>query len=316
MGKYGKLYRELQIKEFKGNYIDYKKLKQKIKKMEKILPRTSHGIIERQRTSNIESIKMNIRPSLPEEDSMRNSSTANTIYDQYGAEFKEFKELLDEEFKRCYNYFKKIKRQLHNKINRHLYTQTSYASYGLDDIIKEIGNLRLTMYLAKCLNAFVNDNMMAIKKILKKFDKKFNNYFGNLGPMYILDNLCMQNSDLEYILQFKVIDETSCIRESNVKSLREYYLEAVASSGDNSKNDDFFQKYNEILEYIKDIDELIYFKIQYKEWFYFRKKDTIVMDKSNLYKNIMYNPILFSAYHKDDLMHKFLPRKEQIKEIE
>ena len=316
MGKYGKLYRELQIKEFKGNYIDYKKLKQKIKKMEKILPRTSQGIIERQRTSNIESIKMNIRPSLPEDDSMRNSSTANTIYDKYGAEFKEFKELLDEEFKRCYNYFKKIKRQLHNKINRHLYTQTSYASYGLDDIIKEIGNLRLTMYLAKCLNAFVNDNMMAIKKILKKFDKKFNNYFGNLGPMYILDNLCMQNSDLEYILQFKVIDETSCIIESNVKSLREYYLEAVASSGDNSKNVDFFQKYNEILEYIKDIDELIYFKIQYKEWFYFRKKDTIVMDKSNLYKNIMYNPILFSAYHKDDLMHKFLPRKEQIKEIE
>jgi hypothetical protein len=259
---------------------------------------------------------MNIRPSLPEDDSMRNSSTANTIYDKYGAEFKEFKELLDEEFKRCYNYFKKIKRQLHNKINRHLYTQTSYASYGLDDIIKEIGNLRLTMYLAKCLNAFVNDNMMAIKKILKKFDKKFNNYFGNLGSMYILDNLCMQNSDLEYLLQFKVIDETSCIIESNVKSLRDIFLEINDSSPNRVTNkNNFYQKYNEILQYIKDIDELIYFKIQYKEWFYFRKKDKIVSSKSKLYKNIMFNPILFSAYHKDDLMHNFYLEKKKLKKL-
>lgn len=30
----------------------------------------------------------------------------------------------------------------------------------------------------------------------------------------------------------------------------------------------------------------------------------------------MYNPILFSAYHKDDLMNKFLSRKEEIKEVE
>ena len=30
----------------------------------------------------------------------------------------------------------------------------------------------------------------------------------------------------------------------------------------------------------------------------------------------MYSPILFSAYHKDDLMNKFLSRKGQIKEVE
>jgi hypothetical protein len=170
------------------------------------------------------------------------------------------------------------------------------------------------MYLAKCLNAFINDNMMAIKKILKKFDKKFYNYFGNMGPKYILDNLIMQNSDLEYLLQFKIIDETSCIIESNVKLLRDYYKEI--NHNDKNNRDEFYQKYNEILGYIKDIDELIYFKIQYKEWFYFRKKDKIISNKSNLYKNIMYNPILFSAYDKDDLMHKFLSRKQEIREVE
>jgi SPX domain protein involved in polyphosphate accumulation len=41
MVKYGKLFRELQIKEFEGYYINYKRLKQKIKEIQKILPRIS-----------------------------------------------------------------------------------------------------------------------------------------------------------------------------------------------------------------------------------------------------------------------------------
>ena len=315
MVKYGKLYREIQIKEFQGHYIDYKKLKQKIKQMRQILPRTSQEIITKQRNSNMPSIKMNFRGSFDDNYS-RNESTLTTYDDKYGAQLKEFKDLLDQEFQCCYKYFKKIKKQLHVKINKHLYTQTNYASYNTEDIIKEVGNLRITMYLAKCLNAFINDNMMAIKKILKKFDKNFYNYFGNFGPKYILDNLFMSNSDLEYLLEFKIIDETSCIIESNVKLLRDNYLENIKSNGsNNTDNNNFYSKYSQILEYIKDIDELIYFKIQYKEWFYFRKKDN-VSTKSNLYKNIMFNPILFSAFHKDDLMHKFLSRKEQIKEVE
>ena len=313
MVKFGKLYRDLQTKEFKGNYIDYKKLKQKIKRMEKILPRTSQEIITKQRNSNHSSIKMNFRSSLSDDGYSRNESI---YFDKYGAELKEFKELLDKEFQKCYKFFKKIRKQLYTKINKHLYLQTSYSSYKIEDIIKELGNLRLTLYLAKCLNAFINDNMMAIKKILKKFDKKFYNYFGNFGPKYILDNLCMQNSDLEYLLQFKVIDETSCIIESNVKSLRDSFLEMNDNSQNSKTNkNNFYQKYNEILGYIKDIAELMYFKIQYKEWFYFSKKDKIVSTQSKLYKNIMFNPILFSAYYKDDLMHKFLSRKEEIKEV-
>ena len=315
MVKYGKLYREIQIKEFKGNYIDYKKLKQKIKQMQKLLPRTSQEVITKQRGSNTQSIKLNLRPSLSDEDYSRNSSTMTSYYDKYGAQFKEFKELLDQEFQRCYKYFKKLKKQLYTKINRHLCTQTNYISYSMDEIMNEIDNLRKTMYLAKCLNEFINDNMMAIKKILKKFDKKFYNYFGNFGPKYMLDYFCMQNSDLEYLLQFKIIDETSCAIESNAKLLRDHFLEIINNNKNVDKNQ-FYEKYNQILQYIKDIDELIYFKIQYKEWFYFRRRDKIVSTQSKLYNNLMFNPILFSAYHKDDLMNKFLSRKEQIKEIE
>ena len=317
MVKYGKLYRELQIKEFQGNYINYKKLKQKIKEMQKLLPRTSQEIITK-RNSNAQSIKLNLRPSLSElDDESRIASTASSLEDKYSVIYLEFKELLDQEFQRCYKFFKKIRKQLYSKVNKHLYTQTNYSSYKIEDIINELGNLRLTIYMAKSLNAFINDNMMAIKKILKKFDKKFYNYFGNFAPKYILDHLCMQNSDFEYLLQFKIIDETSCIIESNTKLLRDCFLEMIESNKNNNVDkNNFYHKYNDILSYIKDIDELIYFKIQYKEWFYFRKKDAIVSTESKLYKNIMFNPILFSAFHKDDLMNKFLSRKEEIKEIE
>ncbi len=122
MVKFGKLYRDLQTKEFKGNYIDYKKLKQKIKRMEKILPRTSQEIITKQRNSNHSSIKMNFRSSLSDDGYSRNESI---YFDKYGAELKEFKELLDKEFQKCYKFFKKIRKQLYTKINKHLYLQTS-----------------------------------------------------------------------------------------------------------------------------------------------------------------------------------------------
>ena len=314
MVKYGKLYRELQIKEFQGNYINYKRLKQKIKEMKQLLPRTSQEIMTK-RNSNNTSIKLNLRISFSDYEDSRNV-TISSVDDKYGNELKVFKEILDQEFLRCYKFFKKMKKQLHNKINKNLLASTNYSKYNIQEILKEVGELRKTIYLAKCLNAFINDNMMAIKKILKKFDKNFYNYFGNFGPSYILDNLCMQNSDLEYMLQFKIIDETSCIIESNAILLKECFLEAINSNKNIVEKNNFERSYNDILEFLKDIDELIYFKIQYKEWFYFRKKDALITTKSNLYKNLMYNPILFSAYHKDDLMNKFLSRKEEIKEVE
>ena len=314
MVKYGKLYRELQIKEFQGNYINYKRLKQKIREMKQIFPRISQEIITK-RNSNNASIRLNLRTSLSDYEESRNV-TISSSEDKYGNELKEFKEILDQEFIRCYKFFKKMKKQLHNKINRNLLSSTNYSKYNIQEILKEVGELRKTIYLAKCLNAFINDNMMAIKKILKKFDKNFYNYFGNFGPKYILDNLCMQNSELEYLLQFKIIDETSCIIESNAILLKECFLETINSNRNVVEKNNFERNYNDIFEFLKDIDELIYFKIQYKEWFYFRKKDALITTKSNLYKNLMYNPILFSAYHKDDLMNKFLSRKEEIKEVE
>ena len=314
MVKFGKLYRELQIVEFKENYIDYKKLKQKIKQIKEFLSSISTGIFSGNIINN--SLKPGFRLSIKEDEYSSKDLKLKFDENKYREKLLEFKNLLDEEFGRCFKYFQTIERELHHKLNEHLITQTIYSSYVTDDIIKEINKLKKTIYKAKCLNAFINDNMTAIQKILKKFDKKFNFYFGNFGPKYILDSLCKENSDLEQLLEFKIVDETSCIVEDNMKLLREYYLEINQVIKIKKEEDKFFQVYNEILGYLTEIDELIYFKIQYKEWFYFIKKNAVVKKQSELYKNLMFNPILLSPFYKDDIMNKFLTRKEQIKEIE
>ena len=308
MVKYGKLYRRLQIEEFIDNYINYKKLKQKIKSIENTLPQIGQKNSIRVISSNQ---SMKIRPTTS------SSFSESQENDNYSLLLNEFKNLLNEEFQRFYKFFKSMKKHVHKLLNKHLYTQTNYISYNLQEFMEEITNIRGTMYLVKCLNEFINDNMTAIKKILKKFDKKFSAFYGNIGPNYILDNLTVQKSELEKLLQFKVIDETSTICESNLLLLNECFKEFCINNRVNlEQKNEFENKYNSINQYIKDIDEIIYFRIQYKEWFYFFKKNLPIISKSNLFKNLMFNPILFSAYHKDDLMNKFLTRKDQIKCIE
>ena len=68
-------------------------------------------------------------------------------------------------------------------------------------------SLSLTIFLTKSLNDFVNDIMTAMKKILKKFDKNFSRVFGIITPLFVLKLLSKQNSGLDYMLQFKIIDE-------------------------------------------------------------------------------------------------------------
>ena len=310
MVKFGKYFRQLQMPEYKDKYIDYKKLKKKIKAIQNVLPQINDNSFNMRVTS---SQNLKLRATI----SSSNEDFNNIENDNYLNLLNEFKNLLNVEFQKCFKFFNSIRKHLHKKLNRHLYTQTNYTSYNLEEFIQEITNIRSTIYLAKFLNEFIYDNMTAVKKILKKFDKKFSNFLGNIGPKYILDNLTNKKSEMEYLLQFKIIDETSTICESNVLLLNDCFKEfCINNRVSNEKKIEFENKFVSINQFIKDIDEIIYFRIQYKEWFYYTKKESQIISKSNLFKILMFNPILFSAYHKDDLMNKFLSRKEEIREIE
>ena len=54
------------------------------------------------------------------------------------------------------------------------------------------------------ISDYVNINITGIRKILKKFDKKFKLKDNPVALYYLRKNLKSTNSNLAYILQFKV----------------------------------------------------------------------------------------------------------------
>jgi hypothetical protein len=78
------------------------------------------------------------------------------------------------------------------------------------------------------------------------------------------------------------------------------------------------EKKDEILKYMKEIDEFTYFKIQYGDWFYYIKEENDKLTKHNqkLLENDIFNPILSASYKDDNIIMKFLSKKKEIKEAQ
>ena len=95
MVKYGKLYRELQIEEFKDNYINYKKLKQKIKEIHSLLPQINNN------SMSID-LSLNQTAKLRQEMSSSSEEGSSSQNDNFLIFSKEFKNLLNEEFQRIH----------------------------------------------------------------------------------------------------------------------------------------------------------------------------------------------------------------------
>ena len=368
MAKFGKKYRKLQIEEWRPHYIDYKILKHKIKLIkQKIDSSPREGTLY---IGNNRSImpSLNIMPI--------NRATSLLLDDlsilytrKYGQDLREFIELLGNELNKCYFFYIKIEKELYRKVNSHLYTQTNYINYNLFEIYHEMCALNKTVYLIKCLNSFVNENMNALKNILKKFDNKLSLYCGKIQTKYILQQLTLtENNKLEYLLQYKIIDESLTICESNLKELSKYFqnqnnnsrkvtleFENNASKDiqnnniENENNDNLVdndnnisinniknsenldievlnknniktklnEKKREILNYMEEIDNLTYFKIQYGDWFYYLREenDKLTKHSQKLLENDIFNPILSASYKNDNIIMKFLSKKDGGSEI-
>ena len=322
MVKYGKQYREYQIEEWKPHYINYKALKQKIKQIKTKLPKEEEPSNTLFGVSNL-----NPMPLIPDNlDSTEDQNLAPLFESKYGKYLKDFIDLLNKEFHKFYIFFSSTEKQLYQEINTHLYAKDNYNKYSKKQIKNEMNSLGVSIYLAKCLNCFINDNLTAVKKILKKFDKNFVNYYGLIAPRYILSQISSTTNDLDYIIQFKIIDEASCVCEENANILKELYFKI----GDNINIDndiennnvpeiqvDFMQQYKELLMCVREIDEIIDFKIQYKEWFSFIKKgNKLIKNNPTLLENDIFNPLLSSTNYKDSLIEKFLSTKKAFYEIE
>ena len=332
MVKFGKEFRKYQIKQWKESYINYKALKQEIKAIRANIDNIKHqsGRIDNSGFSDLGHPSLKPMELVPEDDIALEVQDLNSLYNlKYGGELKRFIELLDKEFKKFNIHFVNQEKELYKRINGHCYCAEAYKDYNIVSVFNEINEIYVSLKLAKQLNCFINDNVMAIKKILKKFDKKYQKYFGVIGPKYISSHLTSQNSNLEYLLQFKLIDESTTICEYNLKilftkykALRENNPHNHLIEGNNNINlnqlDVNLKNLKEkIYDTLDDIDELTYFKIQYREWFYYAKQNQrIVKNNPTIYENDIYNPVLSSTYIKDSILEKCISFPLAVKEIE
>ena len=325
MVKFGKEFRKFQIKAWANSYINYKLLKQEIKKIRGNINQSKQNARKTEITVASDIGHPSLKPlELIREDSVSTETQdLNSLYNaQYGNELKKFINLLEKEFRKCYIHFVNQEKELYKKINSHCYRISIYKDYVMVNICNEVKEIKISLGLIKQLNCFINDNMMALKKILKKFDKNFQRYFGIIAPKYILSHLATSNSDLEYLLQYKLIDESTSICENNLNILLNIYKNL---RGKNAQNNEDLNTYDnsinsnkeKIYEYLDIIEEITYFKIQYREWFYYAKQNNrIVKNNPKMFENDIYNPILSSAFNKDSILEKCISSKNAIKEVE
>ena len=373
MAKFGKKYRNSQLEVWKLHYIDYKILKQKIKSIkQKILsnPKEENLDLTNQRIMT----SLNVIPIVNRTTSLLLDDLSILYLRKYGKDLKEFIELLDNELNKCYLFYMRIEKEIYKKVNGHLYTQTNYINYNSFEIYNEMIKLNKTVFLIKCLNTYINQNMKALKNILKKFDNKLSTYCGRIQTKYIIQQITLsENNKLKYLLECKIIDEALTICESNIKELMKYLNQNISNinsrkislefnqnnnennnnninivnnnnkkenlinndfnenynSNNNNKNDMILngfnknnikinEKKNEILKYIKEIDEMTYFKIQYGDWFFYIKEENDKLTKHNqrLLENDILNPILSSSYIYDNIIMKLIIKKDEIKKAQ
>ena len=88
---------------------------------------------------------------------------------------------------------------------------------------------------------------MALKKILKKFDKNYKIHFGTTTINYMSSKLEEKDADLQYVLKFKVIDEVGTLLEDLLEELSEKNLNLKLNNYHIQKKDKNSQNNDEIL---------------------------------------------------------------------
>ncbi len=117
---------------------------------------------------------------------------------------KQLHNLLDSEIRKIFLFFQKKERELYVSINSHLHIREQYHSFNTYNIMKEYEELCNISNATKNLCKYINQNMIGLKRILMKFDKYFEYYYDKQAINYIESKIKSKNSDLLYILQFKV----------------------------------------------------------------------------------------------------------------
>ena len=194
MVKYGKEFRKNQINDWKEKYFGYKAQKQLIKKYVK----------------------------------EKSEITPENIRIQLEKWSLQFGEGLDADIKKVYIFFANKEKTLYKKINEYLHIKDDYPNFELGDYLNQYKQLNELSELSLNMSNFIFYNLKALIKILKKFDKKVitpQHKDLQIRINYIQTKIEEQNSDILYLLKFKMIDEVNVILEDLISTLLKEFKE-------------------------------------------------------------------------------------------
>ena len=313
--KFGKKFLKNQIKVWEKEYINYKRLKQIIKSINKKITVFNNNIISNDIIQETEEIKdpllsngqidenknnellINLKTEdLKEFFSNFEIENNNNIYHLY-----DFIQSLDEEFKKVYVFFINQERDLYNQINSFLYFKKNIKK---EDIKNLIISLLYAVDLAYSLKKYINYNVKAMIKILKKFDKKFGKLFEkNISNIYFNSKLNKANSDFDYFLKYKIIDEACIICEDILDIIiKKFYKE------------EYKNNINKIKQYLNYLDTNNLYQIKNKEFFSYEKNgNNLIKNNTEIFNKYILNPLIAANINNDSIFMIFNHNEKNFK---
>ena len=234
MVKYGKEFRKNQNIEWIEKYFDYKAKKKMIKeyasKKEEYDINTAEYILELEKWINV------------------------------------FEKSIDQDIKKVYIFFSNQEKVLYKQINESLHLKEDYENLDLNGYLEEVKALKEISELSVKMSNFVFYNLKAVIKILKKFDKKIvtqKNKYYLIKFNYIQTKIEEQNSDILYLIKFKLVDEVNILLENLITKLMKEFKsnKAYLDNDTNDKN----EGENKLIEEVPEMNQAIKIIKEYHE---------------------------------------------------
>ena len=139
----------------------------------------------------------------------------------YIDDIKIFLYFLQIEIHNVYVFYINIEKDIFNKTNEHLYKLKDLKKMNADEVCQELAELTEIAYTTYLFYLYTDLNIEAINKILDYFDDHFKKLNNNtaLNKIFFEKYLSKKESDLKYILTFKIVIESTVLLESYSKTI-------------------------------------------------------------------------------------------------
>ena len=213
----------------------------------------------------------------------------------YSDDIKIFLYFLQIEIHNVYVFYLNQEKEIYNRTNEHLYKRKHINEMKESEVLEELNDLTEIAYLTYSFYLYSDLNIEAIHHILKYFDEHFMSINNNtsLHKLFFKKYLSQSESDLKYILNFKIVIESTALLESYRKELIKLY----------PKNDEIkiqAKELNEVLSYLISkntdrINEDIY------EVYNSNEKGGVIKQKKNIDVDIQ-NSYFIDVHKADDYL--------------